>query len=106
MDCGVSRKVETEIAGQSSVFSLVGVVRKRIKGLKGLSVADQTSREFADRCGFSMHPDLLLAGSRELFNGSRCQCGRLRSAETDARKRSPAGRYLLAKLHTLPRRHP
>ena len=86
------------------MFSLVGVVRKRIKGLEGLSVADQTSREFANRCGFSTH--LLLAGSHKLFNGSRCQCGRLRSAKIDARKRSPAGRYLLAKLDTLPRRHP
>ena len=86
------------------MFSLVGVVRKRIKGLEGVSVAGQTSREFANRCGFSTH--LLLAGSRKLLNGSRCQCGRLRSAETDARKRGPAGRYLLAKLDTLPRRHP
>ena len=89
-----------------SAFRLDGVVRKRLKGLEGLSVADQTSREFANRCGFSTHPDLLLAGSRKLFNGSRCQCGRLRSAETEARNRGPAGRYLLAKLDTLPRRHP
>jgi hypothetical protein len=47
---------------------LVGVVRKRIKGLEGLSVA---SRGFANRCGFSTHRDLLMIESRKLSNGSR-----------------------------------
>ena len=64
-------------------------MRKRLKSLECLSVV--ASCEFANRCGFSTHPDLLLARSHKLFNGSRCQCERLRSAEADARKRSPAG---------------
>jgi hypothetical protein len=101
----VGRKVETEIAMRCSAFRLDGLARKQRGYSEGLSVTDQTYREFANRCGFSTHPTLLLLGSGKLFDGNRCQSGGLRAAETDARKRGPAGRYLLTKFDTLPRRH-
>ena len=106
MDCEVSRKAGTK--KQCGTLRFAWMYANNKNGLEGLSVADQTFREFAKRSGFPTHADLPLffAGSRRLFNDSRCQCRRLRPAETKARKRGPAGKYLLAKFDTLPRRHP